>query len=282
MLTGPAQGRSPPAWIAQRGGVAVQHRLSFEPHLAALARQPAYAFTESLWGSWLRVDLPRLLPAVASALARRGLLAATQLDTVLWTDPDVLFRADVTACGLPVPRILSIGPEAGFGLAHNYGVVYFNVSGYSEHFDGLLAAAAAARWEFDHDQALLSQHFGTRVGLLPDALNWKPYWGAPAAAFRPAWLAAPVRILHFHGPKLSVANCMLERMRADARAAAAWAEQERVDVFKACGGREAPNGSPAWMHVLVNLVFGAFDVDQGALYNESASMVATYVAREEA
>ena len=33
------------------------------------------------------------------------------LDYVLWTDPDVLFRHDINSCSLPLPRLLSIGPE---------------------------------------------------------------------------------------------------------------------------------------------------------------------------
>lgn len=33
------------------------------------------------------------------------------LDTVMWTDPDVLFRQDIDSCSLPMPRLLSIGPE---------------------------------------------------------------------------------------------------------------------------------------------------------------------------
>lgn len=33
------------------------------------------------------------------------------LETVLWTDPDVLFRRDISSCSLPAPRLLSIGPE---------------------------------------------------------------------------------------------------------------------------------------------------------------------------
>ena len=74
VLTGPAD-EALLASVARRGSLVVRHRLSFEPHLAVLARRRAWAFTENLWGSWLRVDLPRLLPAVAGALARRGLLA---------------------------------------------------------------------------------------------------------------------------------------------------------------------------------------------------------------
>ncbi len=33
------------------------------------------------------------------------------LNTVMWTDPDVLFRHDIDSCSLPMPRLLSIGPE---------------------------------------------------------------------------------------------------------------------------------------------------------------------------
>ena len=36
------------------------------------------------------------------------------MDFVLWTDPDVLFRQDITSCSLAQPRLLSIGPEVCF------------------------------------------------------------------------------------------------------------------------------------------------------------------------
>lgn len=42
--------------------------------------------------------------------------AELDLESVLWTDPDVLFRQDINTCSLPVPRLLSIGPEVRLGV----------------------------------------------------------------------------------------------------------------------------------------------------------------------
>lgn len=39
--------------------------------------------------------------------------AEVDLETVMWTDPDVLFRNEIDSCSLPMPRLLSIGPEVG-------------------------------------------------------------------------------------------------------------------------------------------------------------------------
>ena len=51
----------------------------------------------------------------------------------------------------------------------------------------------------------------------------------------------------------------------------------QVAMYKACGGREAPNGDPGWMRLLIELALSAFALDGGALYFESASKVAAYV-----
>ena len=73
---------------------------------------------------------------------------------MLWTDPDVLLSADIPACSLSVPRLLSIGPEATPGTPADYGVAYFNVSAYAGLFGGLVAWAAARRFEFDQNLLL--------------------------------------------------------------------------------------------------------------------------------
>lgn len=53
------------------------------------------------------------LNGAAAALATP---AGVDLETVLWTDPDVLFRRNINSCSLPKPRLLSIGPEVGGSL----------------------------------------------------------------------------------------------------------------------------------------------------------------------
>ncbi|KAK9840626.1 hypothetical protein WJX81_005387 [Elliptochloris bilobata] len=100
-----------------------------------------------------RLHAPSLIPVVVFT----GPVRDARLDTVLWTDPDVLFSGDINTCSLSMPRLLSIGPEAAPGVPGNYGTVYFNVSAYAALFDGLVAWAVARRFEFDHDQNALLQ-----------------------------------------------------------------------------------------------------------------------------
>lgn len=64
-------------------------------------------------------QVKKQLPAYEERWARHnaehGVPAGVDLDYVLWTDPDVLFRHDVNSCTLPAPKLLSIGPEVGAG-----------------------------------------------------------------------------------------------------------------------------------------------------------------------
>lgn len=56
---------------------------------------------------WQKLD-----GGAAAAAAPKGV----DLETVMWTDPDVLFRRDIDSCSLPKPRLLSIGPEVCSGV----------------------------------------------------------------------------------------------------------------------------------------------------------------------
>lgn len=54
-------------------------------------------------------------PVVAGGAPAAGVPAGIDLEHVMWTDPDILFRHDINSCSLPAPRLLSIGPEARGG-----------------------------------------------------------------------------------------------------------------------------------------------------------------------
>lgn len=52
---------------------------------------------------------------LGGSTATSALRTGVELDKVLWTDPDVLFRQDIDSCSLPMPHVLSIGPEVHRG-----------------------------------------------------------------------------------------------------------------------------------------------------------------------
>jgi hypothetical protein len=103
--------------------------------LRLLSLDPKWSFSQNLWGSWLRVDIAAIMSRIEkmmASLAEDGLqVPQYSKENILWTDPDVIFQGKIDSCTLPQPHILSIGPEAGMGLALNYGVIYFNVSGFN-------------------------------------------------------------------------------------------------------------------------------------------------------
>ena len=81
----------------------------------------------------------------AAAAARAG---QVEWEYALWTDPDVLFYADIDACTLPKPPLLSTGPESVPDSKGNCGVVYYCLPAYKEEYPAVLKHAAARRWQF--------------------------------------------------------------------------------------------------------------------------------------
>jgi hypothetical protein len=140
-------------------------------------------------GALLRVDLPEIVPRTSGV--------------VLYTDCDVMFRADVadelvrTDCPL-----FAVGPESD---PQNYedmntGVMLMNLGRLRETLPGL---RDFIRKNFDllrqeaWDQGAYRRYYrdsSTGEALwtrLPPELNWKPYWSDYSRA----------KIIHFHGPK---------------------------------------------------------------------------------
>lgn len=71
-------------------------------------------------------------------------------------------------------------------------MLYVHADGLRAALPRLLEYARARHWKLAAaDQTLLLQGLGDDVQLLPDAYNWKGYWGA----------ASNVQLVHFHGPK---------------------------------------------------------------------------------
>lgn len=64
------------------------------------------------------------------------------------------------------------------GTIANCGVMYYNVRAFERTQAALLDYADSKHWEFDDDQDLFRHFFQPwMVTALPDAFNYKPYWG---------------------------------------------------------------------------------------------------------
>lgn len=209
-------------WLHRHGSVGITHNLSFQHDMNMLSRDPEWGFSQYILGSWLRVDLPSVLESVwkvgslasMSARFRRELRSADQ-EYVLWTDPDILFRGSIDSCTLAKPQVLSVGPELRMGWPENYGVIYFNVSGYRTFFPQLIKWGRQKHFHFDHDQNFFLAYWGTAVNVLPNGMNWKPYWGDASTAIPGPVTHEQIKIVHFHGPKLSTAICFFNGMDRD-------------------------------------------------------------------
>ena len=116
--------------------------------------------------------------------------AQPHLDGVLCTDIDILFTADVPP--LRMPRVVGAAvDQIGYGI--NGGVLLYNVTGFTEWWSALQAAAQAARFEFGAgmDQAMLSRFAlrnpGFVIDRLPATMNMRaklPCVGEPSQTTR--------------------------------------------------------------------------------------------------
>lgn len=254
-------------WLQNHGAYVIRHRLSFHRDMEKLAKDPKWAFSQNVLGSWLRVDLPIVMSSVRRSISiiADGVWEDVDTNYILWTDPDVIFQDRIDSCTLPRPQILSVGPEFRMGWPENYGVIYFNVSGYTTIFKGLVDWARKRAFHFDHDQNLFLQYLGSNVTELPNGMNWKPYWGSPSHAIRGPWPHEHVRIVHTHGPKLSTAVCFFNL----------YAREHKVDspgvttsILRRCGLRKSPSGTSVWLQDLADILTNAYKTDRGDYYKK--------------
>jgi hypothetical protein len=136
-------------------------------------------------GIFLRTEVPRLC-------AERGW--ADQ--AALYTDCDVMFTGDPEPL-LPdlTGRFFAAAPEEDPADAEaiNSGVMLLNLPALRQldaAFEEFMRRHMETCAELT-DQWAYRSFFRRGWGLLPTALNWKPYWGENPDA----------RIVHFHGPK---------------------------------------------------------------------------------
>ena len=178
-----------PEWMIRLNSshdvLVLNHNASFAPRIAASAKNEDL----SRHGAYLRLDIPVIMNVIVSIVEGRGF--SVRSDFAFYTDCDVMI---LNVDRVFKPKILAMGPEVNKGIVYNTGVLFVNVTGFSEVRDGLIDYADTHRWEFGGcDQGLINEYFGGKREQLPDEWNWKPYWGINRAA----------HVVHFHGPKIS-------------------------------------------------------------------------------
>lgn len=178
------------AWLTQRDVRIVRHRSFIHQQLVELGeRKENPHLAAALSGAFSRVELPDIVTQLGSA------------DRVLYTDCDVIFRAEV------VPSLqanscehFAVAPESAQDdyVNMNTGVMLMNAPRLRESLPGLrdyiadnLAALETESWDEAAYRRFYRDGEGPMWDRLPVDLNWKPYWGDYRAA----------KIIHFHGPK---------------------------------------------------------------------------------
>ena len=113
-----------------------------------------------------------------------------------------MFYHEFNPCKLKSPEVMAIGPEmdrvanSWSELNWNAGVLLINVQGFGAIWPEMLRWAHSRHWDFGTaDQSMLNEYFphvyGKDLDALPEAYNWKGYWGC----------SPDIVIVHWHGPK---------------------------------------------------------------------------------
>ncbi len=176
------------AWLEAQGVTLVRRRAS----LFDLVEEAATTDVRAFNGHWLRCEIPTV---------------ETRDRVVLYSDIDVIFRRDVTIGA--APRVIACAPEFEQDeLSYfNSGVMLIDVKRFARARPRLrknLLAKLPLEKPWD-DQSLLNETFAGRWDRLPNAWNWKPYWG-----FRD-----DVAIVHFHGLKPDLARILMGEDQPD-------------------------------------------------------------------
>lgn len=117
-----------------------------------------------------------------------GVTAHINRDVALYTDADVLFIHEFDPCKLDIPEVIAIGPETDrvanswSEMNWNAGVLLINLKGFAAVLPQMLQWANDRHWDFQvADQSMLNDFFpgvyGKPLDPLPEAYNWKAYWG---------------------------------------------------------------------------------------------------------
>ena len=185
-------------WLRNHGAEVWRARSRFYEELCALEHDLKKPDARTCGGgAYLRLEIIDLL-------AQHGIRDRH----ILYTDCDVMFQQDPEPLLRRQPcRFIACGPESQRGnpVDMNTGVLLMNVARLRRLNREFLAFArselkTSISWAMD--QHAYKQFFRAALpprswpwvrgwNMLPDELNWKPYWGENPSA----------PILHFHGPK---------------------------------------------------------------------------------
>lgn len=191
VVSGPPSGI--PQWLHhmhdQCDLILLNHNVSFAAEVIRFHPDRAH-----LLGPYLRLDIPLIVDSIVDHIPSKCSYQWNK-EYVIYTDTDVMILKDVNPL-VYRPPILSAGAEAYKGRIANTGVQIINVPQWKQIIPHLLQYATLHKWSFiTYDQGLtleyIKEHLQNNVSLLPNELNWKPYWAINNNA----------SIVHFHGPK---------------------------------------------------------------------------------
>ena len=121
----------------------------------------------------------------------------------MYTDVDVIFFKDIPWESMQPPQVISLGGEHERGKIANSGVMIMNIAEVGRRLPSLLDLGDSRNWSFTAcDQGLILEFFSNVSVLLPDSMNWKPYWGT----------SDEIVVLHHHGPKPGDVYMLLLKM----------------------------------------------------------------------
>lgn len=125
-----------------------------------------------------------------------------------------MFYHQFDPCKLDMPEVMAIGSEmdrteknrtaaSWTELNWNSGVLFINLNGLATILPDMIKFANFKKWDFIvMDQSLINEYFpmifGRNLDYLPEAYNWKGYWGC----------SPEIVLVHWHGPKPELClNC---------------------------------------------------------------------------
>lgn len=159
------------------GVTVIQHRSSLYPFLKDFHSRKDPQNFQIASGAFLRIDVPVLF----------------RDEFVLYTDCDVIFLRDVDIAEIR-PNCFACAPERNRGDKKNIntGVMLMNTRALrQDHGDFCAFIQNNYSNLVSYDQGAYLSFYKDRYEILPDEMNWKPYWGYDSGA----------TIVHFHGPK---------------------------------------------------------------------------------
>ncbi len=176
-------------WLQQHGVTIYRHRSSIYDHIVRVCKihhKNSEAHLQIAASAFLRIDIPDLV---------------SEDNYALYTDCDVLFLND-PVLEIPLPKLLAFAPQTNRGdyMNLNSGVILMNVPSLRTELPAFRTLITSMdQFPLSYDQGAYRLFYADRYDLLPDELNWKPYWG-----FNPS-----AKIVHFHGPKPFIAAEMI-------------------------------------------------------------------------